>query len=200
MILHKTDSRIGHFEGYASVFNVVDRGNDLIQPGAFKSSLLDRGIQGVKFLWQHDPKEPVGILDEIYEDAKGLYVRGRLILDVERAREAYQLLGAGALDGLSIGFHTLKSVQRADGVRILRELDLWEISLVTFPMNEQARISAFKTDIITAVDNAALVADLRHLTALMAPPSSNNAGASTKERCMNDIGNQRSVGKSDPFF
>ncbi len=193
MILHETDNRIGHFEGYASVFNVVDRGNDLILPGAFKRSLNDRGTGGIKFLWQHDPKEPVGILDEVREDAKGLYVRGRLILDVERAREAYQLLGAGALDGLSIGFHTLKSKQRADGVRLLREVDLWEISLVTFPMNEQARISAFKTAFVPdsnfAVDETAFVAGLRHLTALMAPSSRNDAVGNLQRKNLNDIGN-----------
>ncbi|MBL4801733.1 MAG: HK97 family phage prohead protease [Emcibacter sp.] len=173
---YETDGQIGHFEGYASVFNTVDRGNDLILPGAFTRSLRERGAGGVKFLWQHDPKEPMGILDELREDARGLYVRGRLILDVERAREAYRLLDAGALDGLSIGFHTLKSKQRADGVRLLQEVDLWEISLVTFPMNELARISSFKTDFITAVDDTAFVAGLRHLTALMAPSDRNSAG------------------------
>jgi len=139
------------FEGYASVFNTVDRGNDLVLPGAFAKSLKDRGTQGIKFLWQHDPKEPVGIVEEIFEDAKGLFVRGRLILDVERAREAHKLLGAGALDGLSIGFHTVKSRQRSDGVRILSQVDLWEISLVTFPMNELARINIVTNDICQAV-------------------------------------------------
>ncbi|MCF8473085.1 MAG: HK97 family phage prohead protease [Emcibacter sp.] len=179
MILHDLkmmpDGQIGHFEGYASVFNVVDRGNDLIEPGAFQKSLQDRGAGGIKFLWQHDPKEPMGILDEAYEDKRGLYIKGRLILDVERAREAYQLLNARALDGLSIGFHTLKSYQRSDGVRVLKEVDLWEISLVTFPMNEFSRIFSFKSEKVTTVNESALVAGLRHLTALMAPPSSGAA-------------------------
>ncbi|MCF6195716.1 MAG: HK97 family phage prohead protease [Emcibacter sp.] len=175
MNLQQTDNKIGHFAGYASVFNVVDRGNDLILPGAFAQSIRDRGTGGIKFLWQHDPKEPVGILDEIYEDARGLYVRGRLILEVDRAREACRLLDVGALDGLSIGFHTLKSRLRADGVRILTRVDLWEISLVTFPMNEQARIFDFKTDSNFAVDETAFVAGLRHLTALMAPSMRNGA-------------------------
>lgn len=186
MILPETDNKTGHFEGYASIFNVVDRGNDLILPGAFKRSLHERGKKGIKFLWQHDPKEPVGILDEIYEDARGLYVRGRLILDVERAREACQLLSAGALDGLSIGFHTLKSKQRSDGVRLLEQVDLWEISLVTFPMNEQARISSFKRDFIPdsnfAVDETAFIAGLRHLTALMAPSSRNDAAGNLQRK------------------
>jgi len=168
------NDRIGRFEGYASVFNTVDRGNDLILPGAFRRSLSDRGVGGVKLLWQHDPKEPVGVLDDIFEDHRGLFIRGRLILDVARAREAYRLLSAGALDGLSIGFHTLQSDQGTDGVRTLGEVDLWEVSLVTFPMNEQARILSFKTDgrpeNFTAVDETALVAGLRHLTGLMAPP------------------------------
>jgi len=165
---------IGRFEGYASVFNTVDRGKDMMSPGAFRRSLSDRGAAGIKLLWQHDPKEPVGVLDDIFEDRRGLFIRGRLILDVARAREAYRLLGAGALDGLSIGFHTLRADQGANGVRILREVDLWEISLVTFPMNEQARISSFKTDgpsdNFTAADEAALVAGFRHLTGLMTPP------------------------------
>jgi len=193
MIVQKTkitaDGHIGHFEGYASIFNVVDRGNDLIQAGAFRQSLLGRGARGVKFLWQHDPKEPVGILDDIYEDKRGLYIKGRLILDVGRAREAYQLLMARALDGLSIGFHTLKSKQRADGVRLLMEVDLWEISLVTFPMNEMARISHFKSEFITAVDDAAFVADVRHLTALMAPSSRNGAVGHLQRKNLHDIGN-----------
>jgi HK97 family phage prohead protease len=167
-----------HFSGYASVFNVVDRGQDIIRPGAFLSSLKNRGFKGIKILWQHDPKEIVGTLDEIYEDAKGLFIKGRLLLDVSKAKEAQKLMQEEALDGLSIGFHTLKSHMREDGVRILNEVDLWEVSLVTFPMNEQARVTDFSSGAgvknITpasykkmAVENAAILAGLRHLTNLM---------------------------------
>lgn len=158
---------LGHFEGYASVFNMVDRGNDLILPGAFRHSLAERGSGGVKVLWQHDPKEPIGVLDTLKEDAHGLYLQGRLMLDVARAREALQLLASGALDGLSIGFHTLKSDQRDDGVRVLRAVDLWEISLVTFPMNEQARISNFKSRTSAHEPETGLVTGLTHLADLM---------------------------------
>ncbi|PHZ84900.1 HK97 family phage prohead protease [Paremcibacter congregatus] len=163
---------LGHFAGYASIFHVVDRGRDLILPGAFQQSLKDRGAAGVKLLWQHDPKEPVGVIDELREDGRGLYVRGRLMLQVARARAAADLLAAGALDGLSIGFHTVESDQRSDGVRLLRRVDLWEISLVTFPMNEQARISHFKSAAQQATETADLITSLTHLTQLMTPLSS----------------------------
>lgn len=156
----------GHFEGYASTFNHVDRGNDLVLPGAFERSLRERGAQSIKLLWQHDPREPIGVIEDIFEDHHGLYVRGRLLLDIGRAGEARKLMQAGAVDGLSIGFHTLKSNKRADGVRLLRDVDLWEISLVTFPMNPRARIIFHKE---MAVDETALIAGLRHLNTLMTP-------------------------------
>ncbi|WP_138379137.1 HK97 family phage prohead protease [Luteithermobacter gelatinilyticus] len=160
----------GRFEGYASVFNVVDRGRDMVLPGAFQATLKQRGPTAVKFLWQHDPREPIGILEDLYEDRHGLFVRGRLLMDVERAREAHGLMKAGALDGLSIGFHTIRAERGEDGTRRLRELDLWEISLVTFPMNDRARVFSFKDDhsmIELAADQAAFLAGLRHLTHLM---------------------------------
>lgn len=164
-------SEAGKFEGYASVFNKVDRGNDLILPGAFKRSVLDRGAESIKLLWQHDPSAPVGFIEEIFEDSHGLYMRGKLLLDLEKAREAYRLLTAGVLDSLSIGFHTLQSDVRSDGVRLLKAVDLWEVSLVTFPMNEGAKILSIKTEnlpenILTGSDPA-IIAGLRHLTTLM---------------------------------
>ena len=137
---------IGEFEGYASVFNTVDRGSDVILPGAFKSSLQQRGAVDIKLLWQHDPKEPIGTITELIEDEHGLYIKGRLLSkDVQRASEARALLHANALDGLSIGFHTIKSDTDSKGIRTLKAVDLWEVSFVTFPMNEQARITAFKS-------------------------------------------------------
>ncbi len=167
-----------NFSGYASVFNVTDRGQDIIRPGAFLSSLKNRGRRGIKILWQHDPKEVVGRIDEIYEDHKGLFIKARLLLDVARAIEAQKLIEEEALDGLSIGFHTLKSHRRDDGVRILDEVDLWEVSLVTFPMNDFARVTDFspKTGVKNtapthykemAVENTAILAGLRHLTNLI---------------------------------
>ncbi len=136
----------GQFEGYASLFNIPDLGKDLVEPGAFAASLARRGVRGIKLLWQHDPSEPLGQWLVLREDARGLFVRGRLSLDVARAREILALMRDGAVDGLSIGFRTVKA--RSDprtGYRRLSEIDLWEVSLVTFPLLPQARVSAVKT-------------------------------------------------------
>jgi uncharacterized protein len=125
----------GTFEGHASLFGVVDLGRDLVQPGAFKECLSRKGALGIKLLWQHDPKVPLGIWEEIVEDSCGLRVRGRLDLKVAKAREVHALMKSGAVDGLSIGFCTqLSRRDGATGVRRLEKLDLWEVSIVTFPM------------------------------------------------------------------
>lgn len=135
----------GGFEGYASLFGREDNGRDLIMPGAFRASLARRGPSGIRMLFQHDPSEPVGVWEVVREDAAGLYVRGRLVEDVARAREILALMRAGAIDGLSIGFTTRKAVRDTrSGQRRLYEIDLWEISIVTFPMLPGARISAVK--------------------------------------------------------
>ena len=135
----------GSFEGYASLFGLVDMGQDLVMPGAFAASLLKRGPQGVKMLWQHKAAEPVGTWQSIVEDQRGLKVAGRLNLAVARAREILALMREGALDGLSIGFKTqLAATDKTTGIRRLQKLDLWEISIVTFPMLPQARVSAVK--------------------------------------------------------
>lgn len=135
----------GGFEGYASLFRVPDLGKDVVELGAFSQSLLRRGPAGIKLLWQHDPGEPIGRWLSLAEDAHGLFVRGRLSLGVRRARDIHALMRDGAVDGLSIGFRTLR--QRNDprtGLRRLLQIDLWEVSIVTFPMLPQARISAVK--------------------------------------------------------
>ena len=135
----------GRFSGYASVFGEVDLGKDAIAPGAFAQSLARRGAGGVRMLFQHDPGEPLGAWKTIREDARGLYVEGLLSPGVARAREVHMLMRAGALDGLSIGFQTVKA--RTDGktgVRRILEADLWEISIVTFPMLPSARVSNVK--------------------------------------------------------
>lgn len=133
----------GVFTGYASLFGRVDLGRDVVAPGAFSASLARRGAAGVRCLFQHDPKEPVGVWLALAEDARGLRVTGRLNPAVARARELYALLREGGIDGLSIGFHTAKSVRDArTGVRSLNEVDLWEVSIVTFPMQPEARIGA----------------------------------------------------------
>jgi uncharacterized protein len=135
----------GVFEGYASLFNREDLGHDVIAPGAFRDSLLQRGAARIKMLFQHDPAEPIGVWDEVREDARGLYVRGRLITAVAKAREVLALMRAGALDGLSIGFKAEKGRRNAaTGVRRLEKVDLWEISVVTFPMLPGARVESVK--------------------------------------------------------
>lgn len=131
-------------EGYASLFGECDQGGDIVERGAYSASLerlMAKGQQ-VKMLWQHDPAQPIGVWTEVREDARGLYVKGRLLENVARAQEAATLIAAGAIDGLSIGYRTLKSTKNDKGQRLLRELDLWEVSLVTFPMLSSARVAA----------------------------------------------------------
>ena len=135
----------GTFSGYASLFGVADLSGDLVMPGAFLRSVAARRASGIRMLYQHDPAEPIGVWLDIREDQRGLFVRGRLTLDVARGREVASLMRAGALDGLSIGFKTVKArAERASGIRRLTEIDLWEISVVTFPMQPEARVSAVK--------------------------------------------------------
>lgn len=140
----KTIDRDGRFSGYASVFNVVDTHNDIIMRGAFKQSLKSRASE-IKLLWQHRQDEPIGVFDRMFEDAHGLYVEGRLLLNVQRAREAYALLKEGAISGLSIGYSPLHYKHDPQtGVRILTAIELWEISLVTFPANAAAGVTVVK--------------------------------------------------------
>jgi hypothetical protein len=136
----------GAFEGYASLFDKEDLGHDIIAPGAFRDSLALRGPAGIKMLFQHNPSEPIGVWDIVREDARGLWVRGRLMREVARAREVLALMRAGAIDGLSIGFRAVKG--RRDprtGVRRLDKVDLWEISVVTFPLLPEARVAQVKS-------------------------------------------------------
>ncbi|MGQ0740921.1 MAG: HK97 family phage prohead protease [Alphaproteobacteria bacterium] len=130
------------FEGYASLFGSIDGAGDVVAPGAFAASLRRRGPKGVRMLYQHFAHEPIGAWDEIREDARGLYVRGSLILEVERARDVAALLREGALGGLSIGFKTQRARKEPNGVRARIQVDLWEISVVTFPLLEAAAVTA----------------------------------------------------------
>lgn len=131
----------GVIEGYGSVFDTVDNGGDVVAPGAFSSSL--RAGRKVKMLLQHDPSDVIGVWNEIEEDGKGLRVKGRILTSVRKGAETHELVKAGAMDGLSIGYRTVKSMDR-NGKRVILQADLWEVSLVTFPMNELARIDAVK--------------------------------------------------------
>ena len=130
--------------GYASFFGAADQGGDIVEPGAYAASLARLAAEGrqVKMLWQHDPAQPIGLWDEVREDGRGLFVKGRLLDSVARAREAAELIRAGAIDGLSIGYRTRRATKDSKGQRHLHELELWEVSLVTFPMLPSARLGA----------------------------------------------------------
>jgi HK97 family phage prohead protease len=135
----------GHrIEGYASLFGACDQGGDVVTKGAYGRSLTQLAAErrSVKMLWQHDPAQPIGIWDEVREDERGLYVKGRLLDCVARGQEAAALIAAGAIDGLSIGYRTLKAAKNDKGQRLLTELELWEVSLVTFPMLPSARVAS----------------------------------------------------------
>ncbi len=130
--------------GYASLFGATDQGGDIVEKGAYALSLREMIAAGrsVKMLWQHDPAQPIGVWDEVREDAKGLWVKGRILETVARGRDAAALIAAGAIDGLSIGYRTRKASKNTKGQRLLTELELWEVSLVTFPMLPSARVAA----------------------------------------------------------
>jgi len=130
--------------GYASLFGAVDQGGDVVEPGAYGASLkaVAKAGRTIKMLWQHDPTQPIGVWDDVREDGKGLFVKGRILNSVEKGREAAALVAAGAIDGLSIGYRTIKASKNTKGQRLLSELELWEVSLVTFPMLPSARVAA----------------------------------------------------------
>jgi HK97 family phage prohead protease len=133
----------GEIAGYASVFGVRDQSGDIVERGAYAGSIARLGTAGsrVKMLWQHNPAQPIGVWDTVVEDAHGLFVKGRLLREVQAAREALVLLEAGAIDGLSIGYRTIRA-EKASGGRLLQEVELWEVSIVTFPMLPEARVAA----------------------------------------------------------
>jgi len=135
----------GSVEGYASLFGEVDQARDMVMPGAFAQTLKARGLRKIPMLFQHDPSEPIGVWLDLKEDFRGLKARGRLIPDVLRARELLALIKAGAIDGLSIGYRTVRGqIDPKSRVRRLYQVDLWEISIVTFPLLNGARVSAVK--------------------------------------------------------
>ena len=131
----------GRFAGLASTYGNVDLGGDVVEPGAFQKTIADRGGE-VPLLFAHDSRQPIG-LASLKDTGMGLAIDGQLILQVPKARETYELLKARVLRGLSIGYDSVKS-DVIRGVRHLRELKLFEVSVVTFPMNERATVSSVK--------------------------------------------------------
>lgn len=159
----------GEFVGYASIFGNEDLGRDVVVNGAFTKSLKRRPVDRVKMLRGHDTQEPIGVWLDLAEDARGLKAKGRLILETTKGRETHALMKAGALDGLSIGFRTLKDrFDRAKGIRFVEEVDLIEISIVTFPMNPRATVSAVKGNSATEHARALVRAINRATEALRA--------------------------------
>jgi HK97 family phage prohead protease len=138
------DDSSGKFSGYGSVFGVVDSYNDVVDRGAFVESLQKHGMPAL--LWQHRPAEVCGVYVDVREDERGLVVEGQLNLDTQIGREAYALLKQGALKGLSIGFRSLvEETDRESGIVHLKKVRLYEVSLVTFPANEEAQVGAVKS-------------------------------------------------------
>ena len=145
----KSVTETGEFEGYGSVFGVKDSYSDIVVPGAFQASLNEWREKGSlpAMLWQHQISEPVGVYTEMREDDTGLYVKGRLLIeDDPLSKRAHAHLKAGSLSGLSIGY-ILKDWEydRNKGAFLLKEIDLWEVSLVTFSSNDEARVSDVKS-------------------------------------------------------
>jgi uncharacterized protein len=135
----------GTFEGYASTFGNVDNGGDRVLAGAFAKSISRKTARGIKMLRDHDHRNLIGEWVEVREDAKGLFVKGRIFTEITLGKETLILMRAGQLAALSIGYRTIDAhYSKLDDVRDLRELDLWEISVVPFPMNEMATIDAVK--------------------------------------------------------
>ncbi len=138
----------GTVEGYGSVFGVRDNYDDVIAKGAFIQSLKDHKAAGTMpaMLWQHDADKPIGIWTEMVEDEKGLRIKGQLAMETVKGKEAHALLKMGAINGLSFGFMSMQwAYDRETEVRTLTEIDLWDVSLVTFPANEKARVTNVKS-------------------------------------------------------
>lgn len=138
----------GEFEGLGSTFGgKPDSYGDIIAPGAYSKSLAEHSAKGTmpKMFWQHDPSQPIGKWLEAFEDDRGLMMRGKLNMGVQRGKEAYALLKEGDIDGLSIGYR-IKDYEKneSDGTWLLKELDLMEVSVVSIGANENATISSIK--------------------------------------------------------
>jgi len=160
----KAVAQDGTFTGYASVFEVLDSQNEIVERGAFAKTLaLWRSRAAAPaMLWMHDPTQPIGLWLSMAEDANGLAVCGRLALATQKGMEAYELLRMKALTGLSIGYRVVQSRQDSRRkARVLTEVDLFEVSLVTFPANDAARVSAVKAPAAQAAGAKRAAARLR---------------------------------------
>ena len=137
----------GTITGYGSVFGALDAGNDIVLPGAFKKSLAARGGKPIPMLWNHIDSFPIGKWTEVSEDERGLKLTGKFTMASTKAQEIHALAKDQVISGLSIGYKTKNAeVDESTGIRRLKELDLWEVSVVTFPMLDIAQINTVKSD------------------------------------------------------
>lgn len=151
----------GAIVGYGSVFDVVDSYRDIVVRGAFLDSIqkMKAGGRKLKMLWQHRSDTPIGVWEEMAEDDRGLLLKGRLALSTYKGREVRELLKMGAVDGLSIGFSVPKGGEEYDqsrNVNLLKQVDLWETSIVTFPANEAAMVEEVRSDMLQHIRDTAL--------------------------------------------
>jgi len=137
----------GSFEGYASVFNNKDLGNDVIKQGSFSNTIKSKKPKQIKLLYQHKTDEPIGVIDSLVEDTRGLKIKGRLAMGTQKGREVFELMKMGALDSMSIGYRLSQDDYKySDKLkkRTISNLDLMEVSMVTFPMNPKAKVTKVK--------------------------------------------------------
>jgi len=138
------NAQSGYFSGYASVYGITDSQKDIIIKGAFAETIRSR-LADIKVLWQHDFSQPIGVLSQIRENDYGLYVEGRILSDVRQGQEALALMKAGAINGLSIGFRPKDyTIDAKTGKRIIKSVELFEVSIVTFPSNKAAVVQSVK--------------------------------------------------------
>ncbi len=191
--LNSENAETGIFEGHAAIFDLEDRGGEIIRRGAFQRSVHKDKKHKVKMLRQHDQNNIIGIWEELREDDKGLFVRGKLLIeDIPKAKETHALLRAEALDGLSIGFLPTKATfNRETEVNEIEDLELFEISLVAIPRQADATITAVrelgvediqtKTDLEKALRNVGFsTATSKYICAGWTPPALRNAEGDTK--------------------
>ena len=165
----------GTFSGYGSVFGNEDLGGDIVAAGAFTETIKAHALNKTMpaLLWQHNPDDVIGKYTKMAEDERGLYVEGQLCLDTVKGKEAYALLKMGAMSGLSIGYWPTKwEWDDKNYTRTLKEVDLWETSIVTFPMNDKARIGDVKS-----LDDIKTVRDVEHFLRDSKGFSKSEAGA-----------------------
>jgi len=166
----------GSFEGYASVFNNKDLGNDVIRQGAFTKSISGRKASSIKLLYQHKTDEPIGVIDSLEEDKRGLKISGRLAMGTQKGREVFELMKMGALDSMSIGYRLQPDGYKYDDKnkrRVIKEVDLMEVSMVTFPMNPKAKVTKVKLAEMDAREIEAYLRDVGVMSTAVAKQTAN---------------------------